>query len=310
MSISNTHFQYDNCTLCPRQCQVNRNNNQIGICGQTSTLSIARAALHYWEEPCISGTEGSGAVFFSGCNLKCIFCQNADLSKSLIGRNISVSQLSDIFLSLEEQKANNINLVTPGHFIPSIARAIELSRNCGLSIPIVYNTGSYELVSSLKMLDGLVDIYMPDLKYYSSEISNRLSMSPDYFSIASSAIEEMYRQTGPAVFEDDLMKKGILMRHLVLPGHTLDSRKILKYAFEKYGDNIFLSIMNQYTPMPAVSDIPELNKTLSSKSYNKVISYCIDMGITNAFIQEGPTCKDSFIPLWDYTGVPEKYIEE
>lgn len=301
----NLRTLYSNCTLCPRKCSVNRENGQLGYCGQTSQVSLARAALHYWEEPCISGDAGSGAVFFCGCNLKCVFCQNSDLATSKIGRAISDFQLAEVFLSLQEQKANNINLVTPGHFVPNIVNALSLAKSQGLTIPIVYNTGSYECVDTLKYLDGLVDIYLPDLKYYSPKLSQKMSNAADYFEVATSAIAEMYRQVGENAFDsNNLMKKGILIRHLVLPGHVSDSREILTYLHNTYGHNIYISIMNQFTPMPATLGMSDLGHTLKEDTYNRLINYCIDLGIKNAYIQEGETNKDSFIPIWDYTGVP------
>lgn len=303
--MNNSLFDMSNCILCPRECHVDRAGENTGFCGQKDTVSIARAALHMWEEPCISGTNGSGAVFFSGCNIRCVFCQNADLSESRFGKEVSVSTLADIFLSLQDQNAHNINLITAGHFVPQIKSAIIAAKNNGLTIPIVYNTGSYEKAEVIHELDGLVDIYLPDLKYYSPKLSARLSSAPDYFDVASKAILEMYRQTGPNVFdENSIMKKGTLVRHLVLPGHIEDSRRLLKYLFETYGNNIYVSIMNQYTPMPSTSHMHDLNHTLSKDAYDRLIDYCLGLGYTNAYIQDGETCKESFIPAWDYTGIP------
>lgn len=305
------------CNLCPRNCNVTRDqnsNNTNGFCGQSSQVNLARAALHYWEEPCISGSQGSGAVFFCGCNLRCIFCQNADLANSKLGKTISIERLSEIFIELQEQNAANINLITAGHFIPQLAEALSVAKNQGLHIPVVYNTGSYEKVESLQLLDGLVDIYLPDLKYMDKTLGDRLSNAPDYFEIATKAIAEMYRQVGQPRFKGQLMKKGVIVRHLVLPNHTKDSRKILEYLNKTYADNIYISILNQYTPMPYIEKIvndesskafgmTELTHTLSSRAYNRVIDYALELGINNAFIQEGETFKDSFIPIWDYTGV-------
>ena len=206
------------CVLCPRTCHVNRLAGQIGYCGQTSELMAARASLHYWEEPCISGISGSGTVFFSGCNLRCVFCQNHNIALGKAGRVITPKHLVEIFLNLQEQGANNINLVTPTHFLPQIAIALEQAKCRGLHLPIVYNTGSYESMDALRHLEGLVDIYLPDLKYLSAELSTAYSHAPDYFEIACAAIAEMYRQVGDPVIEDDEMKRGVLVRHLVLPG--------------------------------------------------------------------------------------------
>ena len=310
-----------NCTLCPRNCHADRANGQIGYCGQTDEIKAARASLHMWEEPCISGRTGSGTVFFSGCNMGCVFCQNHSISHGKTGKIISPEHLSEIFLNLQEQKACNINLVTPTHFLPQIKKALELAKSSGLSIPVVYNTGSYEKAETLKELEGLIDIYLPDLKYFSPNLSKRYSFAEDYFSYASSAIEEMLRQTGKPVFapqnlseekedEDDysgpLMKKGVIVRHLVLPGCAEDSRAVLKYLFSAYGNDIYVSIMNQYTPIPSFLDsktYPELSRTVASSEYDKLIDYAISLGIENGFIQDGDTCLESFIPSFNCNGL-------
>ncbi len=303
-------------------------------------IRVARAALHFWEEPCISGTAGSGAVFFSGCNLGCVFCQNYAISRGHVGKNITVQRLSDIFLELQDKGANNINLVTAGHFLPMVIDALEDAKNRGLSIPIVYNTSSYERVQAIRDLDGLVDIYLPDLKYVSSRLSGDFSKAPDYFEVASKAIEEMVRQTGEPEFfvkkkaslnqqmslwesedvmdaatynecADDLMsegkevlmKRGTIVRHLLLPGCTEDSKAVVKYLYGTYGDSIFISIMNQYTPMPQVAGHPLLSRKVTDDEYNDVLDYAIDLGIENAFMQEGDVAEESFIPDFDCEGV-------
>lgn len=292
------------CTICPRECKVNRNNYEVGLCGMDSNIKVARIAPHFFEEPPISGSNGSGAIFFAGCNLKCIFCQNYNISTNNFGKKISPSDLANKMLELQEQNVHNINLVTPTHFIPQIATAIKMAKKKGLRIPIVYNTSSYEKVESLKLLEGLIDIYLPDLKYYDDLYAIRYSKAPNYFNIAIDAIEEMYRQTGPVVIDDDgIMQKGIIVRHLMLPDKIEDSKKILKYLHLIYGDNIFISIMNQYTPLKQVENIEELNKTITDREYNELINYACDLGIKNAFIQDGKTCDDSFIPDFDLTGV-------
>ena len=284
------------CTLCPRECHIDRLGGQKGFCGQAAEITAARAALHFWEEPCISGTCGSGAVFFSGCNLQCVFCQNHDIALGQYGRTLSVEHLSDIFLKLEEKGAANINLVTGTHFIPQIAAALELSRRHGLSIPIVYNTGSYEKVSSLRLLEGLVDIYLPDLKYKSSALSAKYSHAEDYFPVAAAAITEMFRQVGTARFDSTgMMRSGIIVRHLLLPGQAADSKRILRY--------LYISIMNQYTPLPHVADIPELNRKISPVEYEKILSFAEQIGIENGFFQEGDTAKESFIPPFNQEGL-------
>lgn len=320
----------NDCILCPRECHVNRNAGQTGYCGQTNNIMAARAALHMWEEPCISGTNGSGAVFFSGCNLRCVFCQNYAIAhnsnvKNTPGKAISASRLAEIYLELQEKGAHNINLVTPTHFIPQIIESLELSKGQGLKLPIVYNTGCYEKAESLKALEGYIDIYLPDLKYFSPDISRRYSNAPDYFKYASAAIAEMFRQVGSPVFETPiasdneapkaanssapdisetaLMKKGIIVRHLMLPDCTEDSRQILQYLHQTYGNKIYMSIMNQYTPMPQAAAIPSLNRKITEKEYDALIDYAISLGIENAFIQEGATASESFIPAFNGEGL-------
>lgn len=292
------------CTLCPRECHTDRLDGHKGFCGQTAEITAARAALHFWEEPCISGTCGSGAVFFSGCNLQCVFCQNHDIALGQYGRTLSVEHLSDIFLKLEEKGAANINLVTGTHFIPQIAAALELSRCHGLSIPIVYNTGSYEKVSSLRLLEGLVDIYLPDLKYKSPALSAKYSHAEDYFPVAAAAIAEMFRQVGAARFDSaGMMRSGIIVRHLLLPGQAADSKRVLRYLHNTYGNNIYISIMNQYTPLPHVADIPELNRKISPEEYEKILAFAEQIGIENGFFQEGDTAEESFIPPFNQEGL-------
>ncbi len=293
------------CTLCPRRCHANRAAGQTGFCGQTAQLRAARAALHFWEEPCISGDCGSGTVFFSGCSLQCIFCQNHEIALGESGKVISVERLSQIFLELQEKGAANINLVTAGHFIPQVCRALELSKTHGLSIPIVYNTGSYEEVASLRLLEGLIDIWLPDLKYFSGDLSARYSSAPDYFQVATAAIAEMFRQTPTAVFDSKtgLMQRGIIVRHLMLPGQAADSKKILRYLHTTYGDAIYISIMNQYTPLAGVSEIPELNRKVTPEEYRRVLDFADRIGIENGFMQEDGTAAESFIPPFDYEGI-------
>lgn len=293
------------CTLCPRRCHANRAAGQTGFCGQTAQLRAARAALHFWEEPCISGDCGSGTVFFSGCSLQCIFCQNHEIALGESGKAISVERLSQIFLELQEKGAANINLVTAGHFIPQVCRALELSKADGLSIPIVYNTGSYEEAASLRLLEGLVDIWLPDLKYFSGDLSARYSSAPDYFQVATAAIAEMFRQTPAAVFDSGtgLMRRGIIVRHLMLPGQAADSKKILRYLHTTYGDAIYISIMNQYTPLAGVSGLPELNRRVTPEEYRRVLDFADRIGIENGFMQEDDTAAESFIPPFDYEGI-------
>ncbi len=293
------------CTLCPRQCHADRLAGQTGYCGQTAAIKAARAALHFWEEPCISGTQGSGTVFFSGCNLRCVFCQNYNIANGNAGQEISQERLTAIFLELQAQGAHNINLVTPSHDIPQIVCALQNAKKQGLDIPVVYNTGGYEEVSSLKLLDGLVDIYLPDLKYVSSELSARFSHAPDYFEKASEALAEMFRQVGTPVFAKPcrLLKRGMIVRHLVLPGQTKDSKKVLRFLHETYGDNIYVSILNQYTPLPHVTDVSELNRRVTNEEYDRVLRFAERLGIRNGFIQEGEAAAESFIPEFDCRGL-------
>lgn len=297
------HMQ--SCVLCPRSCRADRLSGRTGYCGQTADLTAARASLHMWEEPCISGKEGSGTVFFSGCNLRCVFCQNHDIALGKTGRRISIAHLARIFLKLQAQGANNINLVTPTHFIPQICEALRLAKQAGLTLPIVYNTGSYESVPALQLLEGLVDIYLPDMKYFSPELSEKYSHAADYFPRACEALAEMYRQVGAPVFDSEtgMMKRGVIVRHLVLPGQTKDSKKILRYLHTAYGNEIYISIMNQYTPLSHVEAFPELNRRVTEEEYQNVLKFALAIGIENGFLQEGEAASESFIPAFDGEGL-------
>lgn len=298
--------EYERCTLCPRHCGVNRGNNETGYCRVTADLIASRAALHMWEEPCISGTNGSGTVFFSGCSMQCVYCQNQVIASANAGVAITVKRLAKIFVELQNKGAHNINLVTPSHYVPHLVEAIPLARENGLIIPIVYNCSSYEKVETLRKLEGLIDIYLPDLKYYSSDISRRYSNCGDYFNISTKAIEEMVRQVGEPTFnEDGIMKKGVIIRHLALPGYINDSKEIIKYIYETYEDRVYISIMNQFTPMDNLIHYPEINKTLDEKQYDELVDYAIKLGVENGFIQEGETAKESFIPEFNNFGVLE-----
>ncbi len=296
--------ELDKCMLCPRECKVNRNKNELGICGMNNKIKVARIALHYYEEPPISGQNGSGAIFFSGCNMKCIFCQNYNISTKNFGKEITINELATKMLELQDKKAHNINLVTPTHYIPQIAEAIKIAKKNGLKIPIVYNTSSYEKIESLKLLDGLIDIYLPDLKYYDDFIAMRYSKAFNYFEIATKAIKEMYNQVGKPKFDKNgIMKKGVIVRHLVLPNKEEDSKKIIKYIKDTYNDKVFISIMNQYTPIKQVEHIKELNCKINDNTYKNLIEYACSLNINNAFVQEGETASESFIPEFDLTGI-------
>ena len=297
------------CSLCPRKCRADRLSGRTGFCGMDADIHAARAALHMWEEPCISGSRGSGTVFFSGCTLRCVFCQNYKIASGSYGETISPKRLAAIFLELQQQGAANINLVTPTHFLPQIIEALDYVKHDHLHIPVVYNTSGYENTESLKMLEGYVDIYLPDFKYMDAGLAGKYSNAPDYPETAKAALAEMVRQTGSPVFsEDGMMKKGVIVRHLMLPGQLMDSKHVVKYLYETYGDRIFMSLMNQYTPLEQVKNIPELNRTVKKQSYKKLIDYALALGVSQAFIQEGETAKESFIPDFECQGIAGKDI--
>ena len=296
--------KYENCLLCPRKCGINRSTGQTGVCGVSSEIKVARAALHYWEEPCISGKRGSGAVFFSGCSLHCVFCQNREISDGKAGKVISKERLSDIFMELAGKGANNINLVTPGQYIPDIVWAVNDARSRGMKLPIIYNTSGYENVTELKLLEGIVDVYLPDFKYMDSTLSARYSRAKDYPSVAKQALSEMVRQQPDVVIDDatGLIQKGVIVRQLLLPGHVNDAKAVLKYLYDTYHDHVYISMMSQFTPI-ALEDYPEINRTVTKREYERLVNYALEIGITNAFIQEGDVAKGSFIPAFDCEGV-------
>lgn len=296
--------KYENCLLCPRKCGINRRTGQTGVCGVSSEIKVARAALHYWEEPCISGKRGSGAVFFSGCSLHCVFCQNREISDGKEGKVISKERLSDIFMELEGKCANNINLVTPGQYIPDIVWAVNDAKSRGMKLPIIYNTSGYENVTELKLLEGIVDVYLPDFKYMDSTLSAMYSRAKDYPSVAKQALSEMVRQQPDVVIDDatGLIQKGVIVRQLLLPGHVNDAKAVLKYLYDTYHDHVYISMMSQFTPI-ALKDYPEINRTVTRREYERLVDYALEIGITNAFIQEGDVAKDSFIPAFDCEGV-------
>ncbi len=286
------------CRLCPRNCGVSRQGGQKGFCGETTAVRIARVSLHAWEEPCISGEHGSGTVFFSGCNLKCIFCQNRKIALGDCGTNVSEDELAEIFLKLQKQGAHNINLVTPTPFIRQIAQALKSAKNKGLSLPVVYNTSAYEHAESLKMLEGLIDIYLPDMKYMDAKKAQDYANAADYPEVAKTAIAEMVRQVPKCVIdcESGLMQKGVVVRHMVLPLGVKNAKDVLQYLFTTYGNRICYSIMNQYTPIGTFEQYPELNRKVTKREYDKVTDYAISLGIENAYVQEGETASESFIP--------------
>lgn len=288
------------CKLCPRQCNIDRDKT-TGYCGVNNTLKIARAGLHYWEEPIISGTEGSGTIFFSGCNLKCVYCQNYDISSQAFGKEITVERLSEIFKELEDKGANNINLVTPTHYVPQIIEALKIYRP---KIPIVYNTSGYDSVSELKMLEGYVDVYLTDLKYVDSELSKTYSKAPDYFDVASKAILEMVRQQPTNVYNDKgMLIKGVIVRHMVLPGCMKDSFKVLDWIKDNLGVDTIVSIMGQYTPYYKSVDYPEINRPIKPLEYKAVIAHFNSIGLNNGYSQDLSSSSKDYIPPFNLEGV-------
>ncbi|MBR4530132.1 MAG: radical SAM protein [Lachnospiraceae bacterium] len=354
---------YKNCTLCPRRCGVDRTAGGRGFCGASDSITAARASLHYWEEPCISGMGGSGTVFFTGCPLGCVYCQNREISGRATSDNriaeeqtstwktLSGHDLAAIFLRLQAQGACNINLVTPTHHMPRIAEAVRIAREQGLTLPIVYNTSGYETEESVRALDGIVDIWLTDCKYYSPAAAARYSGAPDYYPVFTRALKRMVEQTGDPVFEtadgrqisaaeyneivcvedgaedaDDvstdigdqadpepagpsadyagpLMKRGVIVRHLLLPGLLDDARQIVTDLLTNYGSRIYLSLMNQYTPMPGLSGYPEIDRHVTAGEYDALVDHALEAGLENGFFQGGPTDSESFIPLFDGRGL-------
>ena len=303
MIEENSLLDITDCRLCPRNCRVNR-KERTGFCGEKDGIRCARAALHHWEEPCISGTRGSGAVFFSGCSLKCCYCQNYQISQEGLGKEISPEKLARIFLDLQEQGAHNINLVTGTHFLPGILTALDLARP-KLSIPVVYNCGGYEKPEVIRLLDGYVDIYLPDLKYFDPELSARYSGTRDYFAQASQAVSAMISQTGSPVFDEDgIMQKGVIIRHMVLPGSRKDSISILHWIRENLPEEGFLlSLLSQYTPFYKSREYPQINRRLTTYEYDKVLEEAISLGLTRGFMQEKSSAKEEYTPPFDLEGL-------
>ena len=287
---------YKNCNLCGRHCGVDR-ARVLGFCRCFTDVKVARIGLHLWEEPIISGANGSGTIFFSGCSLGCIYCQNREISRAPVGKTKSVDEIAFAMLELEKQGAHNINFVTPTHFAPAVASAVDLSRSEGLKIPIVYNTSSYDSIETLAMLEGKVDIYLADLKYYKPQSASKLSLAENYPEIARTAIAEMVRQQPKPVIENGIMKRGVIVRVLLLPLHVAEAKLSLKYLYETYGDNIYISLMSQYTPL---SDMPApLNRRVSSMEYDELVEYADKIGVKNAFIQERSSSVSDYIPEFD-----------
>lgn len=295
---------YKNCSICPRNCRIDRTKGQIGYCQSGHEIKAALASVHMWEEPPISGSCGSGTIFFSGCNLRCVFCQNYTISSENSGKTISTERLSEIMLEQQARGVHNINLVTATHFIPSIIKAVQKAKNNGLKIPIVYNTGGDEKVESIKMLEGTVDIYLPDIKYFSSELSLKYSGASDYFSYASEAVLEMYRQTGNNIYDDNgIMKSGVIIRHMIMPSHREDSYKVLDWIRDNIGTEACVSLLSQYTPAYNAEKYKEINRKLMSLEYTRVIEHFFDIGLKNGFMQEKSSAESKYTPIFDLSGL-------
>lgn len=300
-------FSDSPCNLCPRNCLIEREKGKKGYCLSGAKSVVARAALHMWEEPCISGKSGSGTVFFSGCNLRCVYCQNYEIAAAGHGREITVSHLADIFLALQKQGAANINLVTPDHYVIPIVQAVLQAKEKGLELPVVYNCSGYEKREVIEGLRGIVDIFLTDFKYMEKKLAEKYSFAPDYPEVAESALEAMVKLTGKPVFDEKgMMKKGVIVRHLLLPGHKKNARAVIKYVYETYRDNVYISLMNQYTPFARLQGkegCEELCRRVTKREYEAVVDYALSLGIKNAFVQEGETAKESFIPEFDGEGI-------
>lgn len=290
----------EKCAICPHNCGINRLNNQIGRCKSKDTVKVALYSTHNFEEPCISGKKGSGTVFFSNCNMNCVFCQNYEISQQGKGKEISIEELADIFIKQQEKDVENINLVTPTSYVPQIIEAIKIARKNGLKLPIVYNTNGYEKVETLKMLEGYVDIYLPDFKYSDNELGKRLSKVDNYFEIVTEALKEMYRQTGKAVFNgESIMQKGMIIRHLVLPNHILNSRRVLKWINENMHD-VYVSVMAQYFPTYKAKEIDDINRKLTKEEYEQIENYLYRLDLENGYIQELGEHEEEYVPHWEF----------
>ena len=297
-------FNMTECLLCPRECGADRTKGKKGVCGASDKISCARASLHQWEEPCLSGDRGSGTVFFSGCNMGCVFCQNGQISHGGKGIEISPQRLCEIFFELRDAGAHNINLVTAGHFLPQVLWAVEKAKVQNIDIPFVYNSSGYEKREAIEKCEGLIDIFLPDFKYMENESAKKYSNAFNYPEIAKEAIEEMVAQQPKCIFDDKgIMQRGVIVRHMMLPSHLCESKKIIKYLCETYGDKIFISIMSQYTPVGKLKKFPELMNTVSEKDYDELVDYAIELGVENAFIQEGEAAQESFIPDFNGEGI-------
>lgn len=297
-----SYNEYKSCNLCPRKCGVNRAEKKTGFCGETDVIRVGRASLHMWEEPCVSGERGSGTVFFAGCPLKCCYCQNYNLSRGKKGVAVTTERLAEAFLNLKEQGAHNINLVTAEHFAPHIKDAVLTARENGLDIPVILNSSGYITEETLELLKDVIDVFLVDFKYMDAALAKKYSLSEDYPEILKKALRKMYALAGKLVFDDEgMIKKGVMVRHLCLPDCTEDSKNVIKYVYDTYADRVGLSIMSQYTPVGKCDGFPNLERKLSEKEYDSVIDYCISIGIEDAYIQEGESASESFIP--EFNGI-------
>ena len=303
------HYDPASCSFCPRNCRADRAGGKTGYCQETGVIRVGRAALHYWEEPCISGTSGSGTVFFAGCALRCVYCQNHDLIRSGAGFPVSAQRLQEIFFELKEKGAANINLVTPDHFIPQILPSVRTAQTAGLGLPFVWNLSGYEPPGQIRALEGAADIYLADYKYADSRLAERYSRAPDYPETAMTALAEMVRQKPEPRFDPNgMMQEGVIVRHLLLPSHVNASKEALRQLYATFGNHIYISILNQYTPRPGIGAFfPELARHVTKREYERLIDYALSLGIEQAFIQEGAAASESFIPAFDGEGVRERY---
>ena len=293
--------ELNKCNLCPHECKIDRNDGKIGRCRASNKVKIALYSTHDFEEPCISGTKGSGTVFFSNCNLNCVYCQNYEISQLGKGKEITIEELSDIFLIQQEKHVENINLVTPTSYVPQIIQAIKIAKRRGLKIPIVYNTNSYENIETLKMLEGYIDIYLPDLKYSQNDLGKRYSNIDNYFEIATKAIEEMVRQVGvPKINKNGIIQKGVIIRHLVLPNNIENSKKVLKWIKENLPEEIYISIMAQYFPTYKAKDNNELNRKLTKDEWLEIENYIEELNIKNGYVQELGEHEEEYVPKWEF----------
>ena len=295
------NLSYDNCRLCGRLCGVNRNAEELGYCAHTSEIRVSRASLHKWEEPIICGAQGSGTIFFSGCSLKCVFCQNKDISRSMAGKVVDDTTLADMMMQLQADGACNINFVTPTHYAPSVIESVSIARARGLTVPIVYNTSSYDTVSTICSLRDTVDIFLPDFKYYRKDTARAFSSAEDYPSVALLSIREMVSLRPKPVIEDGIMKRGVIIRILLLPGHLAEAKLSLGMLYREFGESVYFSLMSQYTPMQGLS--APLDRRVTRREYEELLEYASKLGITNAFIQDYSSASTEYIPEFDYTGV-------